>query len=82
MKITMSAGKGNEHVLEHDLNFAEERYESNHKVVFKNPKPDLLALLRESGPVPGEENGAKAGAGGKTDAKKKRPNKNVSRSSL
>jgi len=33
MKITMSAGKGNEHVLEHDLNFAEERYESNHKVV-------------------------------------------------
>ncbi|KAJ8604563.1 hypothetical protein MRB53_041786 [Persea americana] len=36
---------------------------------FKNPKPELLAILRESGPVPGDENGAKAGKG---DAAKKK----------
>lgn len=42
---------------------------------FKNPKPELMALLRESGPVPGDENGAKAG---KADAaKKKKSNKTV-----
>lgn len=42
---------------------------------FKNPKPDLMALLRESGPVPGDENGAKAS---KTDStKKKKNNKTV-----
>lgn len=45
---------------------------------FKNPKPELLSLLRESGPVPGDENGAGKGAGAKgADAKKKRPTKNV-----
>lgn len=42
---------------------------------FKNPKPELMALLRESGPVPGDENGAKAS---KTDStKKKKNNKTV-----
>jgi len=65
------------------LNFQQERYESTRKVVFKNPKGEVLERLRESGPVPGEENGAKgAGAGAaKSDAKKKRPTtKNVSAS--
>ena len=34
MKITLTiTNKGGEHVIEHDLNFAEERYESTHKVV-------------------------------------------------
>lgn len=84
MKITMTAvggAKGGEHVLDHDLNFQQERYESTRKVVFKNPKGEVLERLRESGPVPGEENGAKGAgaAGAKTDAKKKRPTtKNVS----
>jgi len=84
MKITMTAvggAKGGEHVLDHDLNFQQEKYESTRKVVFKNPKGEVLERLRESGPVPGEDNGPKgAGAGGaKADAKKKRPTtKNVS----
>lgn len=48
---------------------------------FKNPKPSLLALLRESGPVPGDENGVKskrAGVGEESAKKKKRTEKNVS----
>jgi len=47
---------------------------------FKNPKPALLALLRESGPVPGDENGLKSKRGGTQDdgaKKKKRVDKNV-----
>jgi transcription initiation factor IIF auxiliary subunit len=37
-----------------------------------------MQLLRESGPVPGDENGAAKAAGAKgADAKKKRPTKNV-----
>lgn len=47
---------------------------------FKNPKPALLAALRESGPVPGDENGMKAkrAAGGDESLKKKkRTEKNV-----
>jgi hypothetical protein len=48
---------------------------------FKNPKPALMAALRESGPVPGDENGIKhkRPAGGEESAKKKkRTDKNVS----
>ena len=45
---------------------------------FKNPKPALLEKLRDTGPVPGDENGLKKRAalddGGK---KKKRLDKNV-----
>lgn len=47
---------------------------------FKNPKPAILAALRESGPVPGDENGVKSkrGAAGEESAKKKkRVDKNV-----
>ena len=50
------------------------------KQTFKNPKPALLAALRESGPVPGDENGMKAkrAAGGDESLKKKkRTEKNV-----
>ncbi|KAH1410511.1 hypothetical protein KXW78_005378 [Aspergillus fumigatus] len=69
-----------EHFLTHDLNFAQPRYESKHVITFKNPKPALLALLRESGPVPGDENGVKSkrAAGGEEGSKKKkRTEKNV-----
>ncbi|EZF25058.1 hypothetical protein H112_02556 [Trichophyton rubrum D6] len=43
---------------------------------FKNPKPPLLAQLRESGPVPGDENGVKK-RGQEESKKKKRADKNV-----
>lgn len=47
---------------------------------FKHPKAALLEKLRESGPVPGDENGVKSkrGAGGEESAKKKKKSeKNV-----
>ena len=46
--------------------------------VFKNPKPALLAILKESGPVPGDANGVKARE--ESAKKKKRPDKGVSQS--
>jgi hypothetical protein len=48
---------------------------------FKNPKPALMAALRESGPVPGDENGLKSkrtAAAEEGSKKKKRVDKNVS----
>ena len=48
---------------------------------FKNPKPALLAILKESGPVPGDENGLKSKRGGAhgddSTKKKKRADKGV-----
>ena len=41
---------------------------------FKNPKPGLLALLKESGPIPGDANGVK---GVDSAKKKRRPDKGV-----
>jgi len=69
-----------EHTVTHDLHFQQNKYESKHTLTFKNPKPALLALLRESGPVPGDENGLKSKRGGTQDdgaKKKKRVDKNV-----
>lgn len=61
--------KGGKTVIAHDLNFASARYEAKHVVTFKNPSTALLNLLRETGPVPGDEaNGARK----KTDGEKKR----------
>jgi transcription initiation factor IIF auxiliary subunit len=60
--------KGGKHTLVHDLNFAKPRYEAKHQITFKNPSAALINLLRETGPVPGDENGARK----KTDAEKKR----------
>jgi transcription initiation factor IIF auxiliary subunit len=51
--------KGGKNTLNHDLNFAKGRYEAKHVVTFKNPSAALINLLRESGPVPGDENGKK-----------------------
>jgi transcription initiation factor IIF auxiliary subunit len=72
--VLTAVHKGGDHTLEHDLNFQSERYEAKHTVTFRNPKPDLLAILQESGPA-GDANGVR----GKTDpAKKKgRRDKNV-----
>jgi transcription initiation factor TFIID/TFIIF subunit len=60
--------KGGKNTLVHDLNFAKSHYESKHQITFKNPSASLISLLRETGPVPGDENGARK----KTDVEKKR----------
>ncbi|KAI9850058.1 MAG: hypothetical protein M1838_006138 [Thelocarpon superellum] len=75
--------RGGDHPIKHDLNFGSERYEAKHVITFKNPKPALLAVLRETGPIPGEENGVnkKKSSGGvkqEDDSKKrKRGGQNV-----
>lgn len=61
--------KGGKSTLVHDLNFAKPMYEAKHTVTFKNPSAALVNLLRESGPIPGEENGRKKGD---SDKKRKR----------
>ena len=74
MQITLtSIGKGGDHTVEHDLNFQQERYESKHAVTFKNPKPDLLAALGETGST-GQENGARRA---NVPSSKKRKDKTV-----
>jgi transcription initiation factor IIF auxiliary subunit len=60
--------KGGKNTLVHDLNFGKNRYEAKHSITFKNPSAALLNILRETGPVPGDENGARK----KTDGEKKR----------
>jgi hypothetical protein len=62
--------KGGKNTLTHDLNFAKNRYEAKHVVNFKNPSAALISILRESGPVPGDENGAKRKGGEKVPRKK------------
>lgn len=60
--------KSAKHTILHDLNFAKPRYEAKHVITFKNASAALVALLRESGPVPGDDaNGAR-----KKDTEKKR----------
>ncbi|KAI4214113.1 MAG: hypothetical protein LQ351_003198 [Letrouitia transgressa] len=83
MKIIVTGiDKGGDHELHHDLNFQSERYEAIHTVSFKNPKPGLLAALKESGPVGGEENGVKPKRADESAKKKKRPDKGVSEEDL
>lgn len=60
--------KGGKNTLIHDLNFAKPVYEAKHVVTFKNPSAALINILRETGPVPGDENGARK----KPDTDKKR----------
>jgi len=67
MQIVLSAvHKGGEHPIVHDLNFASERYEAKHTITFRNPRPELVSLLAETG-APGDANGVR----GKNDAAKK-----------
>jgi len=73
MTIVLSAvGKGGDSTLDHDLNFQAERYEAKHQVTFRNPKPELLAILQESGPA--DANGVRNKDASK---KKNRRDKNV-----
>ena len=60
--------KGGKSILVHDLNFAKPHYEAKHVITFKNPSAALIDFLRETGPVPGDENGSRK----KTDGEKKR----------
>lgn len=51
----------------HDLNFQQQKYESTHSVTFKNPSQALQERLRETGPLPTDEDRAgkkKGGLGG------------------
>ncbi|RKF78172.1 Transcription initiation factor TFIID subunit 14 [Golovinomyces cichoracearum] len=57
-----STEKGGKNSITHDLNFAKDRYEAKHQVTFKNPSAALINILRESGSVPGDENGKKTGS--------------------
>ncbi|KAL1953977.1 hypothetical protein VTO42DRAFT_1863 [Malbranchea cinnamomea] len=80
MAISLQAPDAKEQVITHDLNFKRNRYESKHVLTFRNPKPALLAALRESGPVPGDENGLKSKRGGAADEgakKRKKVDKNI-----
>ncbi len=53
----------------HDLNFIETKYESTHNVLFKNPSQALQERLRETGPLPTDEDRPKK-KGGLTGGKK------------
>lgn len=62
-----------------DLNFLQNEYSSVHDVTFKNPSQALQERLRETGPLPNDEDrprkkgvaGAAGGAGGKKGASQK-----------
>ncbi|KAI7413297.1 hypothetical protein KC336_g11430, partial [Hortaea werneckii] len=62
--------------IQHDLNFQQEKYESTHSVTFRNPKDQLLQVLKESAPANEAVNGATGGAG-KPEKKRQKTNKNV-----
>ncbi|OAA64171.1 transcription initiation factor subunit [Niveomyces insectorum RCEF 264] len=47
--------KGGKQSILHDLNFASPTYENIHTIQFKNPSQALQAILRETGPLPTDE---------------------------
>jgi len=58
--------KGGKHTLTHDLNFLKPQYENIHTIQFKNPSQALQQILRETGPLPwDEERKLKKGDGAK-----------------
>ncbi|KAE8451504.1 hypothetical protein EG329_003577 [Mollisiaceae sp. DMI_Dod_QoI] len=61
--------KGGKNTLQHDLNFAKNRYEAKHTVTFKNPSAALINILRETGPV-GDDNSKKVKKESKSGGKK------------
>lgn len=85
LKIDLKDLGGKTHEFLHDLNFQNPRYEVKHVITFKNPKPVLLAALRESGPIPGEAGGtnkraSEVGAAGTPAEKKKKKTGELGRS--
>lgn len=63
--------KGGKTTIPHDLSFQVAKWEKKHVVPFRNPSQALLNILRETGPVPGEENGARKKDGGNVKRPKK-----------
>lgn len=47
--------KGGKQTVMHDLNFAAPQYENIHTITFRNPSQALQQLLRETGPLPSDE---------------------------
>jgi transcription initiation factor IIF auxiliary subunit len=47
--------KGGKQTIAHDLNFAAAQYENEHTITFKNPSQALQQILRETGPLPSDE---------------------------
>jgi len=47
--------KGGKSTIQHDLNFGAPQYEHIHTIQFKNPSQALQQLLRETGPLPSDE---------------------------
>lgn len=64
--------RGGDHPVTHDLHFQQEEYESLHTITFRNPKPDLINLLSESGPTENGTAPGKKGAGGGDGGNKKK----------
>lgn len=63
--------KGGKTSIPHDLNFAKPTYENMHKVTFRNPSMALQAILRETGPIPTDEERKKTKTDGGLKNKKK-----------
>lgn len=63
--------KGGKQSFVHDLNFALPTYEMVHTVSFKNPSQALQAVLRETGPLPSDED--RKARKDKDAGKKKKP---------
>merc|ERR1711939_727502 len=71
----VGAPKGGDQTIQHDLNFQQEEYESTHSVTFRNPKDQLLQVLKESAPANEAVNGAtgrKAGEEAPEDEQERR----------
>ncbi|KAI1134203.1 SAS complex, SAS5 subunit/transcription initiation factor IID, subunit 14 [Hypoxylon sp. FL0543] len=65
--------KGGKTTIFHDLNFQSPSYEVVQPVTFKNPSQALLAILRETGPIPNEDDSKAAVKSRKAnDLKKKK----------
>ncbi|KAK0736828.1 yeats family-domain-containing protein [Apiosordaria backusii] len=63
--------KGGKQSIVHDLNFAAPQYENVHTISFKNPSQALQSLLRETGPLPSDEERKNLKKGGDGSKKKK-----------
>ena len=71
MTIDMYTTEKSKQTIPHDLNFQSTHYETEHTVSFKNPSQALQQILRETGPMPNDEDRAKrkSGAGPKKGQK-------------
>ncbi|RYP58376.1 hypothetical protein DL770_010442 [Monosporascus sp. CRB-9-2] len=73
MSIDMfTSEKGGKITIFHDLNFGAPRYENIQTVTFKNPSQNLIAILRETGPVTDDDPRAAVKARKANDGKKRK----------